>query len=144
MMLSPASRTQLPYGRAVMVAFLAAIFFLIPIQAQQQPPADHPQLTSKDVSDEEMENFVAAWEAVEIIRLDLQKKMAGVQDADRATELQQEANKRMVAAVQENDFEPQRYNMLSNAISNDKELLDRFQQTQKQRAAEKQKQQEKN
>ena len=143
MMLSPEPRAQLPYGRAAMVALLAAIFCLVPVQAQQ-PPADQARLTSKDVSDEEMEKFVTAYEAVEIIRLDLQKKMASVQDADRATQLQQEANTKMLAAVQENGLEPQRYNMLSNAISNDKELLDRFQQTQKQRAAEKQKQQEKN
>jgi hypothetical protein len=127
-----------------MVALLTALFCLVPVQAQQQSPADQARLTSKDVSDEEMESFVAAWEAVEIIRFDLQKKMPGVQDADRATQLQQEANKRMIAAVQENGLEPQRYNMLSNAIVNNKELLDRFDQTQKQRAAEKQKQQEKN
>ena len=141
-MQSLGSRAQLPIPRVVVAAFLTASFcLLVPAQAQQQPPPDQPQLTSKDVNDEEMEKFVAAYEAVEVIRIDLQKKMATVQDAEGANQLQQVANAEMVAAVQGNDLEPQRYNVLSHAISNDEELLSRFKEMQKERA-EKQKQQE--
>jgi hypothetical protein len=140
----PVSAARLPISGAAIVAFLtASLWLLIPAQAQQQKAPDQPQLTSKDVSNEDLEKFVAAYQAVEVIRLDLQKRMAAVQDADGATQLQKEANTQIIAAVQKNGLEPQRYNMLSNAISNDKELLGRFQRMQKDRA-EKQEEQEDN
>ena len=140
--LVPAAR--LPISGAAIVALLtASLWLLIPAQAQQQKAPDQPQLTSKDVSNEDLEKFVAAYQAVEVIRLDLEKRMATVQDPDSATQLQQEANTQMIAAVQKNGLGPQRYNILSNAISNDKELLGRFQRMQKERA-EQQEQREDN
>ena len=136
--------TRLPISGAVIVALLtASLLLLAPAQAQQPETSDQPRLTSKDVSTEELEKFVAAYEAVEVIRIDLQKRMSTAQDADGATRLQQEANTQMIAAVQKNGLEPQRYNILSNAISNDKELLGRFQRMQKERA-EQQEQREDN
>lgn len=133
---SPRSQIQLPISRVAMVVFLAASLLpLVPAQAQQPPPAQ-PQLTSADVNDEDLQNFVAAFEEVEVIRMELGKKMANVQDSEAATRLQQEANKEMIAAVQENDLKPQRYNALSNAVSNDKQLMQRFQEVRKERAEE--------
>jgi predicted transcriptional regulator len=138
--LVPAARPPIS-GAAIVALLTASLWLLIPAQAQQQKAPDQPQLTSKDVSNDDLEKFAAAYEAVEVIRLDLEKRMATVQDVAGANQLQKEANTQMIAAVQKNGLEPQRYNILSNAISNDKELLGRFQRIQKERA-EKQEQQE--
>jgi hypothetical protein len=124
-----------------MAAFLTAtLFLLVPVKAQQPP--NQPQLTSKDVSDEEMQKFVAAYTAVEVIQTKLQEKLAAAQDIEVAAELSQTANSEVSAAVQESGLEPQRYNMLATAMSKDKDLLGRFQKMQKERA-EKQKEQQK-
>jgi hypothetical protein len=137
---------QLPISRIAIVAFLTTIpCQLIPGQAQQPPP-NQSQLTSKDVTDEEMEKFVAAYEAVEIISADLQEKMAAVQDVESANRLSQEANKAAAVAVRANGLEIPRYNILANAISTDKELLGRFQKMQKEQKerAKKKEKKEKN
>ena len=122
---------QLPVSRIAVLAFLATIPCQLILGQAQQPPANQSQLTSKDVSDEEMEKFVAAYEAVENISADLQEKMAAVQDVESANRLSQEANKAVAVAVRANGLEIPRYNVLANVMSQDKELLDRFQRTQK-------------
>jgi hypothetical protein len=129
---------QAALARLAIFTFVAASLCLLPAQAQQPPPAAQPQLTSQDVSDEELEQFVDAYEDVEVIRIELGKKMANAQDPNVANQLQQEANKKMVAAVQNNGLDPDRYNALSSAVSTDKQLMGRFQVVRKERAEEQQ------
>lgn len=120
----------------MLTLMIAAFGFMTLAPAQQPPPtqSNESQLNSADVGEEELENFVEAFNEVQVIRLDLQKKMATVQDVNAAKQLQQEANQEMVAVVQDHDMEPQQYNALSEAISDDKELMNRFQQVRKEKA----------
>lgn len=129
------SPAQVALARLAIFTFVAASLSLLPAQSQQPPPSQ-PQLTSKDVSDEDLEQFVDAYDDVEVIRIELGKKMANAQDPNVANQLQQEANKEMVAAVQDNGLDPQQYNALSSAVSNDKQLMERFQDVRKERAEE--------
>ncbi len=68
--------------------------------------------------------------------MELQQKLGGVQDPTVATQLQQQANAEMGKAVQDEGLEIAQYNELSRAISNDKELMERFKETQKEVAEE--------
>jgi hypothetical protein len=87
-------------------------------------PAQQPQAPSGA----ELEKFVAAYEAVSIIRVKLQEDLANVDDSNVANRLQQEADGRMVAALEQEAMEPKRYNELSQIIAKDEVLLARFQQ----------------
>lgn len=97
---------------------LLAVSFALTMPAQQpQPP-----------SGAELEQFVAAYEAVNVIRVKLQEDIAKVDDPDVANRLQQEADERMVAALEQKGMEPKRYNEMSQIIAKDEVLLARFQQ----------------
>lgn len=97
---------------------LLAVSFALSMPAQQpQPP-----------SEAEFKQFVVAYEAVNVIRVKLQEDIAKVDDSDVANRLQQEANDRMVAVLEQEGMEPGRYNELSRTIGEDEKLLARFQQ----------------
>ena len=106
---------------------LAMSFCLTPLQAQQQPPPDQPELASEDVSDEDLEKFVTVYEELEVIRTELHKRIAQIQDVEAVQQLQQQATARMVEIVQEQNMEASEYNALARAVNNDQELFERFQ-----------------
>lgn len=135
--------TVMRNGLVALTAFLATSFTLVMLTSAQQQPAPNQQaLTSKDVNDADLKKFAAAFEAVADIRMDLKKSLAAVQDPSAAQQLQQEAQAKILEAVQGNDLEVPQYNALARGVNADKELFDRFQEIQKQREEERKKEEQ--
>ena len=131
-MLHPKSHGVLRSSLAALAAFLITSFFLVILTQGQQPPTQ-PELRSEDVSDEELGKLGESMEQIQIIRVNLENKMAGVQDPSQAQQLQQQANTEMVQVLKDHDMEPARYNSLVQAINSDKGFLARFQAVDKER-----------
>lgn len=131
-MLHPKSHAVLRSSLAALAAFLITSFFLVMLTQAQQPPSQ-PELRSEDVSDEELGKLGESMEQIQIIRVNLENKMAGVQDPSQAQQLQQQANAEMIQVLKDHDMEPSRYNALIQAINSDKAFLARFQAIDKER-----------
>lgn len=86
---------------------------------QQQPPAI-------DVSDQQLEQFVEAQVAIIEIQQDYTERLQGVEDPNRAHELQVQANDEMTQAVDEAGLDVSSFNEIAMAIQNDPELQQRL------------------
>ncbi len=136
------TRNLVRRGLVAMALFLATTLLLFAftsgVRGQQQEPPQQ-ELEATDVTDADLTQFAMAFEKVQAIRMDLQRKLTTVQDSNAATQLQQQANAEMGKAVRDNGLEIPKYNALSRVISSDKELLARFKEVQKRIAEEKEK-----
>ena len=116
------------------VALLLTLGLGVALEAQTSQPAPQTApaaLTSSDVSDKELKNFVSAFIEVQEIRSEFQAKMASADDAQAAQQMQQEANAAMAEEVKANDLDIQRFNLVARSIGNDSELNARFQEAHK-------------
>lgn len=123
------ARLRTLFLAALRVSTLAVLSLILITPASAQAPAA-PQTppSSAEVSDDMLEKLVVAFEAVEVIRLDLQAKLEETQDPAEANQLQQQANTDMVAAVQNSGMDPNQFNLLVAGLSEDPALLARFQE----------------
>lgn len=90
-------------------------------EAQQGAPAPQ-QAESIDVSEEDVENFVDAYMAVQGINQEYTQKLQAVEDPEKATELQQEAQTEMQEAVSESGLSIEEYQQIANQAGQDEEL----------------------
>jgi hypothetical protein len=98
--------------------------------AQQQQPgaAPQPQAAPIVVDDETVSNFVSAYTDVREIHAEYAGRLQEVEDAERATELQQEAQEKIQDAVTENDITIEEYQQIARQIGQDAELRTRIQE----------------
>lgn len=89
-------------------------------QMQQQPPADI------NVSDQQLEQFADAQVSIIEIQQDFSERLQGVEDPDRAQELQVQANEEMTSAVDEAGLDVESFNAIAMAIQSDPELQQRL------------------
>ncbi len=89
-------------------------------EAQQGAPA--PQQESIEVSSEDVENFVDAYMAVQGINQEYTQKLQAVEDPEKATELQQQAQTEMQEAVSESGLSISEYQQIANQAGQDEEL----------------------
>lgn len=82
--------------------------------AQQQP--------TKDVSDEELQQFADAQAELAKIQQEYSQKLQNVEDPERATSLQRQANEEMKTAVKDVGLNVQSFNEIAMAIQNSPEL----------------------
>lgn len=87
-----------------------------PAVAQQQAPAPI------EVSDEDVNNFVSAYMAVQGINQEYTQKLQNVDDPEKATELQQEAQTKMQKAVSDTGLSISDYQQIANQAGQDEEL----------------------
>jgi len=113
-----------------LATFLTTSFFLVILTQAQQPGKTQAVIKSEDVSDKELKDLAAGLEEVETIRSDLQGTLAGVRDPAKAQQLQQQANSKMIQALDDNNIKPARYNALVQSIDSDTEFLERFKKVQ--------------
>jgi cell division septation protein DedD len=115
---------QKALSSAALVA-LAAI--LVPlgadaqIQQEQQEVPDRPDR-------EELTRFAHALIDVTEIQLEMEERLAQVQDADEAARIQQEANDRMVEALEDRELTPERYSEIAMLLNTDEELHAEFEE----------------
>lgn len=111
--------------RNIMMCLVIALSFglsaAVAQQGQmQQPPADI------DVSDQQLEQFADAQVSIIEIQQDFSARLQGVEDPERAQELQVQANEEMTSAVDEAGLDVESFNAIAMAIQNDPELQQRL------------------
>jgi len=112
-------------GRAnLMILALVLSFGLSAAMAQQsqmqQPPADI------DVSDKQLEQFADAQVSIIEIQQDFSARLQGVEDPERAQELQVQANEEMTSAVDDAGLDVESFNAIAMAIQSSPELQQRL------------------
>lgn len=97
--------------------------------AQGQTPAQAPdQAPAVEVSDQDVENFADAYVAVQTINQQYTEKLQNVEEAEKATEMQQEARDKMENAVEEAGLTISDYQKIAQAAGQDEELRADIQQ----------------
>lgn len=85
-------------------------------QTQQQAPS------AENLSDEKLAAFVEAQEKVETISQNFRNEAQNTEDPSEVTEMQQQVNQQMVAAVRDAGLEPTEYNEIARAVRSNPEL----------------------
>lgn len=118
--------STLPKCAALFLVFLIAAV-LAPVsgwsQSEQGAEGDVGQI---EVSDEEVSAFAKAQQQVAGIQQKYTALVSEEQDVDKQQEIAQEANEKMVVAVEDQGFDVQRYNMIANAAQSDTDLQQRI------------------
>lgn len=105
------------------LALLLAIGLTMPAPAQQQDETPSGASYSK----QELQQFADAHSAVMEIRDEYTQRLQQAEDRDRAMELQEEANERMVEAVTDTGLSVERYGQIARQAASDTELSERIQ-----------------
>lgn len=99
-------------------------------QAQQQaPPQQTPpaqQAPPVNVDQQTLEAAAKAYLDIQEIRDEFLPQIEGATDQNQAQQLQQQANERMVAAIEDNDLELDEYNEIIQAITQNDQLRSQF------------------
>lgn len=91
-------------------------------QGGAQAPQAQPQTEAMDVSEEQVESFVDAYMAVQGINQEYTQKLQAVEDPEKATELQQEAQTKMQEAVSDSGLSISEYQQIANQAGQNEEL----------------------
>jgi hypothetical protein len=94
--------------------------------AAEPPPMQQQQAPSVDVSDTQVQQFADAYLEVAELRETYTDQIVQAEDAERATELQQEANSKMIEAVESTGLTVAEYNSIAEAMDADPELRERI------------------
>ncbi|WP_440997486.1 DUF4168 domain-containing protein [Arhodomonas sp. SL1] len=86
------------------------------------------QQAAEPVNDAQLERFSEAMGEIQEIRQDYSGQLEGVQDQEKARELQQQANEEMVQAVEDTGMSVEEYNNISQQLRQNPELAERLQQ----------------
>ncbi|TVQ41936.1 MAG: DUF4168 domain-containing protein [Wenzhouxiangella sp.] len=108
----------------MLVTFGAALMLAGPMAAQDyQMEQQQPQT---EVNDQQLQQFAQAQVQISEIQQDFSARLQEVDDAERAHELQVQANEEMTEAVEEAGLDVQSFNEIAMAIQNDPELQQRL------------------
>lgn len=92
-------------------------------QGSAQPPSTgQPTMQSqpqKSVSDKELQSFAKAYVEVEEIRASHEASLSQAQKPEQAQKIQQEANAKMVKAVEKQGLTAETYNQILTAVNSD-------------------------
>ncbi|MFO7603793.1 MAG: DUF4168 domain-containing protein [Gammaproteobacteria bacterium] len=108
---------------AALLALLAA-----PVMAQPYGQGDAAQQsapTTQDFDNKTLQMFAMASVELDDIQKDYTSQLQGVQDQEKAMELQKQANERMVKAVQETGLGVSTYNAIAQELTKDAQLRDK-------------------
>jgi hypothetical protein len=100
--------------------------------AGQAPAFGESTPATAALTEQTVDTFVGAFVAVQEIREDFTERLESASDQAEAQALQQEAQEKMMQAVEASGMSVQEYNEVALALQNDPELLQRVQE----RAAE--------
>src|SRR5690606_29090487 len=94
---------------------------------QHAPPAQQaPGAPAVSVDQQTLEAAAKAYLDIQEIRDEFLPQIEGATDQAQAQQLQQQANQRMVAAIEKNDLEIEEYNEIIQAVSQDDQLRSEF------------------
>lgn len=95
-------------------------------EGQQEYEYEQPEKTAEDFSDEDLEKFASAQTEVDDIRSEYSDELSGVEDTEKARELQDKYADQMVEAIEDAGLDVQTYNEISMALQNDSELQEKI------------------
>ena len=101
---------------------LAALAYVTPAPVAAQTEAEPPVVNPQDISQTQLESFVAAATRVGEITDQLQSEAQGIEDQAELAALQQQANVEMVAAVEQQGLTVEEYNMIFQVAQVDPEV----------------------
>ncbi|WP_106477423.1 DUF4168 domain-containing protein [Phytohalomonas tamaricis] len=95
--------------------------------AQTQSGVQQGQ-AQQNFSDKQLQNFASASQEIAGISQNYTQKLQNTQDADKQQEVRQEANDKMVKAVQDSGLQVEQFNQIGQAVQNDPKLMQKVQQ----------------
>ncbi|ARS53500.1 DUF4168 domain-containing protein [Kushneria konosiri] len=99
------------------------------LAAQEQPTQGaQSQQQSQNFSDDQLQNFASASQEIAGISQDYTKQLQGADGADAQQSIREEANQKMVQAVQDNNLEVEQFNQIGQAVQNDPQMMQKVQQ----------------
>lgn len=101
-----------------------------PPGAAPPPPQQQPQ--AQEVSDEQLRQFVEAAGEVQSVQEEYAQQIQSTQEADEAQTLRQEAQEKMVSAVEDSGLSVSEYNLIAQRLQQDQSLAERLQEVQTQ------------
>jgi hypothetical protein len=101
-------------------------------EAQQQYAPPPAQQEDMEVSDEMLDNFAEAVTTVQAVQQEYSAEIQSTQDTDKAQSLRQEAQQKMVDAVENTGLTVSEYNLISQRLQSDQDLAQRFERAQRQ------------
>ena len=118
------------FAAVVSASLVATGLAATPALAAQEQPAQgaQSQQQSQNFSDNQLQNFASASQEIAGISQDYTKQLQGAGDADAQQSIREEANQKMVQAVQDNDLEVEQFNQIGQAVQNDPQMMQKVQQ----------------
>lgn len=116
----------------------AALLMALPFAAAQAEEGQDQQYTpppaqqeSLEVSDAMLENFAEAVTTVQAVQQEYSAEIQSTQDAAEAQSLREEAQQKMVNAVEDTGLSVSEYNLISQRLQSDQALAERFESVQR-------------
>lgn len=104
-------------------------------QQSYQQGMQGQQPGTQNFDDQTLEKFASATVQVGNIQSDFGQKLQGVQDREKATEMQREANQKMIEAVQNSGLDVETYNDIASQMNLDQQLKNKVDQMIKQQSS---------
>jgi 3-hydroxyacyl-CoA dehydrogenase len=83
-------------------------------------------VTAQEISEAELEKAAKAYVEIAMISQQFQESVQQTSDPDERQQMQQEANSKMITAVEEADLSVESYNEIMGKISKDEALAEKF------------------
>src|SRR5690606_13238394 len=92
------------------------------------PGAATAQATPAPPDQEELETFTAAYVEIAEVRAELSPELAAAETPEEAAEIQDEANNRMMAVLDDHDLDVDRYTEITAVLNQDEALRAQFEE----------------
>ncbi len=106
------------FGISALASFCLLFFMAVPTMAQEG--------AGQKITDEELEKAAEAYVEIAMISQEFQQNVQQTNDEKERQKIQQEANERMIKAVEEADLDVETYNKVMGEVSKDEELSKEF------------------
>lgn len=110
-------------AKGALLASLLGLFAVADLSAQQNPTSPPQQV---ELTDKVLKEFAAAYLELDEVRQEMELELQLVQSAEKAQEIQHQANTKMLAILDEHGFSQEDYAMIVGALNADEEARDRF------------------
>lgn len=109
--------------RGLLALGLVGAFTAAPVQAQQQPAQEAPQL-----SEQELQTFAEAYVDIGDVRMEMQTRLQNAENEQEASQIQQQANAEMEEILNDHGLSVQEYQEMTQVLNSDPEQRQEFQQ----------------
>lgn len=118
------------FAAIVSASLLATGFAATPALAAEQATqgGQAQQQQAQNFSDQQLQNFASASQEIAGISQNYTQQLQDAEGSDQQQSIREEANQRMVEAVEDSGLEVEQFNRIGQAVQNDPEMMQRVQQ----------------